>query len=146
MTPSAVRRLQAGADLQHDVDAFRGRELALPQQDGAQVLTLDELHGDELDAVGFVQVVDADDVLVRDLAGQHQFLLEARQDGRIAGKVGTNDLQPDDAFHFHVAGFVDCAHAAHAEHLVDLVAAAEDISFAEDGCADVGENRIQLRA
>ena len=109
------------------------------QQDGAQVLTLDELHGDELDAVGFVQVVNADDVPVRDLPGQHQLLLEARQNGGIAGEVGTNDLQADHALHFHVAGFVDRAHAAHAEHFLDLVAAAEDIAFAEDGCADVGE-------
>ena len=42
-----------------------------------QALALDQLHREELDAVGLAQVVDAHHVLVRDLAGEHQLLLEA---------------------------------------------------------------------
>ena len=54
----------------------------------AQVLTLDVLHGDELHAVGFAQVVNPDHVLVRDLGGQKQFLLEAVNDGRLPARSG----------------------------------------------------------
>ena len=143
MTPSACAACKPGADLEHDVDGFFRRQFALARQDGAQVLTFDELHGDELHAIGFVQVVNADDVLVRDLPGQHQLLLEARQDGGIPGQVGTNDLQPNNALDFHVAGFIDRAHAAHAEQLLDLVAAAENVAFVEDGRADVRKNGMR---
>ena len=34
--------------------------------EGAQVLALDEFHGDELHAIAFAEVVNADDVAVRD--------------------------------------------------------------------------------
>ena len=141
-----VRRLETRHKPAHDVDALlRATSLPLRVRMRAQVLTLDELHGDELHAVGFVQVVDADDVLMRDLPRQHQFLLEARQNGGIARKIGTNDLQSDNALHFHVAGLVDRAHAAHAEQLLDLVAAAEDVALMEDGGADIGEDWMRWR-
>ena len=53
---------------------------------GTQVLTLNKLHGDELHAVGFAQVVNANDILVRDLRRQEELLLESRQNRRIAGQ------------------------------------------------------------
>ena len=125
--------------------ASSGESLPFARQDGAQVLTFDELHGDELHAVSFVQVVNADDVLVGDLPRQHQLLLEARQDGRITGQIGANDLESHDTLDFLVSGFVDRAHAAHAEQLPDLVAAAEDVAFMEDGGADVREDGMRRR-
>ena len=121
--------------------ASSGGELALARKDGAQVLTFDELHGDELHAFGFAQVVNANDVLVRDLARQDQFLLEARENSRIAGKVGPNYLQSDRAIDFEIVRFVDRAHAAHAQQCLDFVAAAEHAADFEDGRADRSINR-----
>ena len=54
-------------------------------------------------------------------AGQQQFLLEARQNRRIAGKIGANNLERDHALEFQVARFVDRAHAAHAEQLDNII-------------------------
>ncbi len=50
--------------------ASSGATFAFSRMRRAQVLALDELHGDELDALGFRQVVDADHVAVRDLVGE----------------------------------------------------------------------------
>ena len=84
----AVRGFQRAADLLHDVDGFFGIELFLLMNDGTKVLTLDVLHGDELHAFGFAQVVNTDDVFVRDLMGENQFLLEAVDNRLIAGELG----------------------------------------------------------
>src|SRR5664280_461937 len=111
----AMGGLQAGADLQHDADRFVRWHSALARKNRAQVLTFDELHGDELHAVSFVQIVNANDVLMSDLAGKHQLLLEASEDGGISGEVRANYLEAGDPLDFYVAGFVDGAHAAHAE-------------------------------
>ena len=67
MTPDGVRRFESPADLLHDVDGLFGWQFSALMDEGAQVVALDELHGDELHAVGFAEVVDADDVAVRDL-------------------------------------------------------------------------------
>ena len=118
-----------------------GGSLAFTRQDGAQVFTLDEFHRDELHAVGFVQVVNADDVAMRDLSRQHQFLLESRQNRRIARQIGPNDLQPDGAVNLQVVRFVHRTHAAHAKQFLDFVAAAEDGADLQNGRADGGINR-----
>ena len=58
-------------------------------QDLRQRLALDERHRQVLDAVDLAEVVDADDVLVGDLAGQHQLALEALLELLCDGGVAT---------------------------------------------------------
>ena len=53
---------------------------AVPLDSGREVGAVDVRHRDVLDAVDLAEVVNADDVLVRDLAGQQQFALEAALD------------------------------------------------------------------
>src|SRR5205823_3742996 len=86
--PYAVRGFERTADLLHDLDRFLGGELSLLMDEGAEVLALDVLHGDELHAFGFAQVVNADYIFVGDLASEEQFLLEAVENSLIAGKIG----------------------------------------------------------
>ena len=62
--------LERMADLLHDLHSLDGREFAALDEQAAQVLAFDELHGDELHAVGFAQVVDADNVAMRHLAAR----------------------------------------------------------------------------
>ena len=95
----------------------------------AQVLTLDVLHGDELHAIPFTEVVNANDVAMGDPLGQPQFLLEAVNDRGILRQVGTNHLQRDHAIEFQIARLVDRAHAALPQRLQDLVPPRQDRSM-----------------
>ena len=81
-----VRRLQARGDLPGERHHFRDRQ-ALVAQNRRQVRPLDVRHRDVLDAVDLSEVVNADDVLVRDLTRQEQFLLEAPLDVLRGGRI-----------------------------------------------------------
>ena len=113
-------RFQGAGHLPHYTEAFIVGGPSLLEQ-GSEVPPLDELHGDELEALGHAQVINADDVLVGDLAGQDQLLLEAREDLGIAGQFGADDLHRQQAVQLAVPGLVDRPHAAFPEHLENLI-------------------------
>ena len=71
-----VRRLQAGDDLTRQRDRPFDRQLPLGRQQAREVGAVHERHRDVFDAVDLAEVVDANDVGVRDLSGQHQLALE----------------------------------------------------------------------
>ena len=123
-----VRGLQTGGDLPGERHHSRDRQ-ALVAQDGRQVRPLDVRHRDVLDAVDLAEVVNADDVLVGDLAREEQFLLEASLDilrrGRVPGHFRPDHLEGDRDFQFLVIGLIDSAHAADAELTQDVIARAE---------------------
>ena len=121
-----VGGLEGAADLADEGDGLLLGEAAFLADDGVEVASVDVLHGDELHAFGFAEVVDADDVFVGDLGGEEELLLEALDDGAVAGELGTDDLEADGAADLDVPGFVDGAHAADAEHLDDFVTVAEE--------------------
>ena len=75
-----VRGVQRHADLANDIHRFIRRELSHFAVQLPKVAPLHEFHGDELHAVRFGKIVDADDVLVRHLVRGHQFLFESRED------------------------------------------------------------------
>src|SRR5205807_9906066 len=102
----AVRGFERTAHLLHDLDRFLGGELGFLVYEGAEVFTLDVLHGDELHPLGFAQVVNADYIFVGDLASEEQFLLEAVENSLIAGKIGSNDFQGYWPTQLAVHGFV----------------------------------------
>src|SRR5437870_12928035 len=112
-----VRGFERTADLLHDLDRFLGGELSFLVYEGAEIFTLDVLHGDELHPLGFAQVVNANYIFVGNLASQEQFLLEAIEDGLVAGKIGPNDFQGDWPTQLAVHGSVDRAHSAFAQNL-----------------------------
>ncbi len=53
------------------------RHLGIVADDVLQVLALDEGHGNETQAADIAHVVNAQNIFVRNLAGENQFLLEA---------------------------------------------------------------------
>jgi len=65
--PNTVRSVQSLAHLLNNIYRFFWSKLLFFADEGTQVFTLDVLHRDELDALTFAQVIDADHVLVRDL-------------------------------------------------------------------------------
>ena len=111
-----VRGFQRAAHLLDDVGRFRGLKLFLAPEQAPQVLALDVLHGDELDAIGLAEVENANHIVVGDLARENQFLLEALQDFGIRGQVAANYLQRNLAVQFAVMRLVNRAHSALPKH------------------------------
>ena len=120
--------LQACGDLPGERHDFRHRQ-ALIAQNARQIGALDVRHRDVLDAVDFSEVVNADDVLVRDLTGEEQLLLEAPLDvlrgGRIPRDFRPNDFEGDRDLELLVIGLIDRAHAADAELTQDVIPRSE---------------------
>ena len=88
-------------------------------ENGVKIPAVHEGHGDEFHAVGLAQVVNAQDILVRDSAGEKKFVFEALNDLGIAGEVGLQDFQSNETVEFAIVGFVDAAHAAFAKKILD---------------------------
>ena len=125
---------KAAGDLPGDLQSPRNGQLAVAPQDGREVVALDVRHRDVLDAVDLAQIVNPDDVLVRDLPGEEQFLLEPLFGFRrraAAARVDANHLQCDGNAQLGVPGLVDRAHAADAKHLDDVIPRAERLTNPE---------------
>ena len=98
-----------------------------------KILAFDIGHGDELHAGDFAHVVNAKDVLVRDLAGEDQFLLEAVQGILFPYDTLADYLNRNRAIQLFVSRFIDAAHAALTEERLDAVTRAEIASRLKDG-------------
>ena len=119
-----VRGLRGPRDLPRMMRrTLRDRQLAVARAP-RQVRALDVRHRDVLDAVDLAEVVNADDVLVRDLPREQQLLLEAALDlvRRVAvlRDLRADDLQRDGDVEFGVPRLIDGAHAADAEQSKDV--------------------------
>ena len=127
-TPASCAASSPPAIWRASRSARADRQLAVAPQHRRQVVALDVRHRDVLDAVDLAEVVNADDVLVRDLAGEQQLVLEAlfrRRQRDAAPPVRANHLQRDRDAQLRVPGLVDRAHAADAEDPDDVIARAE---------------------
>ncbi len=124
MTPSLCAASSARQTCARMLAASAGSSFFFSAKDALQVLAFDVLHGDELDPVGLAQIKNADDVLVRNLPREDQFLLEAPKNFGIGGHVGANHLDGDLAVQLFVVGLVNGTHAALSEQADDFIAAA----------------------
>ena len=86
------------------------RAIARAFDDVVKILTLHARHRNELEAVYFAQIVNPQNVLMRDLAGQQQFLFESLHRAQVPGHFGTDQLERYHAAHLQVPGAVDLAH------------------------------------
>src|SRR5262249_20541371 len=112
---------QAGGHLEHDRDGVPDRDgAAVGLHELPQVVALDKLEGDEMEALVLAEEVDAGDVVVVGLGGGPGFLLEPDDVLRVGSHVGREDLKGDDAAEVEVAGLEDGGHAAGADGLDQL--------------------------
>ncbi len=72
-----VRGDEAGGDVADDAKRRRNRSVPRALEHAREVGALEVRHRDVLDAVDLAEIVNAHDVLVRDLPREHQLLLEA---------------------------------------------------------------------
>ncbi len=144
-----VRGGKTGRDLSRDPERARHRELAFALEDRRQIGARDVGHRDVLDASEFAHVVNADDVPVRDLAGQQQLALEAAMQlfgrPRLRGGFRPNDLEGDRHGQLLIPRVVHLAHSARAEQLDDLIPRAEGLSGHESAGAGRGRDRAGVR-
>ena len=135
--PGLVRRLQTDGDLH--------RHPAFALEDRRESGAFDERHRDVLDAVDLSEIVNADDVLVRDLARQQQLLLEApfevsRRVG-IARGFRPDHLQRDGDAEAFVPRLIHGAHSADSEQLDDVIAVSERLPDSKRAAAAGGCRR-----
>lgn len=126
--------LEAAGDLTRQPQSASDRQLPVPPQDGGEVVALHVRHRDVFDAVDLAEVVNAHHVLVRDLAGEEQLVLEPLFGlGRRAAApaVRANDLERDGDAELGVPGLIHCPHPAGAQQLDDVIARTERLSDLE---------------
>jgi len=117
----AMGGFERAAHLQHHVHRLFRREPLLLLDNAAKIAALDVLHGDELHAIGITEVINAHHVLVRHLLGEHKFLLEALEHGRISRQIRPDHLERNQTVHFTVASFIDRTHAAASKNLKNFI-------------------------
>jgi hypothetical protein len=145
--PDAVSGVEGLADLSHDLDGFFGRKFLLFAHDGPKIAAIHELHGDELDAAGVAQIIDANDVPVRDLTREQQFLLEAGEYYRIGGQFRLNQFQSYRTVKFPISGSVNRPHSTFAKELQYFVTIPKHVSWLQkrDTRLDTGGRGVLSR-
>ncbi len=108
---------QLDADLEHHLDAE-----ALLGHQGVERAAVEQLHGDVGITVGHADVVDGDDVGVRERAGGLGLAQEAGGVFAVRAQLGLEHLDRQVALDVRVIGAVDVGHGAFADTLADLVA------------------------
>ena len=117
-----VRRGHARAELARDLEGLVGGQAADALEQRREVFAVHVLHGDELHAVDFADIVDAADVGMRVPAarcGLRCGSARARRAG-CRGRRG-QELQSDRLIEREIVGAVDFAHAAEAQQADDTI-------------------------
>ena len=125
----AMRRRESGGNLPRERQRSCQRQRRLPLKQGSEIRSLDILHGEVERVVDLTEVVNTDDVWVRDLARELELALESRFEiaplqCRRAG-IDADQLQRDRGAERAIPGVIDLAHAAGSEQPDDRVPAAE---------------------
>ena len=116
-----VYRVERGGHLARDGQHLGNRQRTCDQPLG-QRFALDELHHEEGDSTGFVEVVHACDVGMAEHREDARFALEALDVIRVE-QVRVKDLHRDVPTQAAVVCAIDLAHPAAAEWLEDFVGA-----------------------
>ena len=111
---------QCIGDRSADLEDFRQGQ-PVGREDLVQALAFDQFHGEEADALVFLDRVHVDDVRVAEAGDGLRLALESFEAARIGGEIGGEDLQGDVAVQLRVAGAVDLTHPALADEGGDLV-------------------------
>ena len=117
-----VRGGETGADAAREFEGLVGGKAADAAEQRGEILAVDELHGDVVEALVDADVVNAADVGVRDLAGDADFVEKTLEDGLGGADGFGQELERDGLAEDQVGGAVDLAHAAAAELAGDAVA------------------------
>jgi hypothetical protein len=143
----AVRVGERVGDAAHHLGRLDRAGAHALQQQVAQVLALQALHGDVDAGVGRAGVEHGDDVRVRQPGGRAGLVQEQRVERLAGSRVGVDmqGLERDGARQQRIPGRVDGAEAALAEDGLERVAADVADAFAFDARADARQHRGRRR-
>ena len=99
----------------------------LPLQQRREIDAVEQLHDDVDVGVGFVQLVNGDDVAMVQPCGRPRFLNEALPELRVIVQLGRHLLDGDLAIEHVVVRFVDHPHGAFPKAFEDRVPAVENL-------------------
>ena len=132
-----MSRDKSGRNLAGERERPRDGEAPLSLENGRQIRAVHIRHRDVLDAVNLPEVVDADDVLVGDVARQEQFAFEAAfeiaGDGWIGHRLGADHLDGNDNRQLVVPRLVDGAHSANTQLTDEVIPTSETCAGLEGG-------------
>ena len=117
---------EAGADLPRDFDRAILREASDAPQQRSEILAVDVLHRQKRVTVGFIDVVDAAHVRMRDLPRHAHFGVKLCQPRGIAIDIGRKKLERDRLSELQIVGAIHLAHPALAEPANHAIAPAEN--------------------
>ncbi len=117
-----MRRRQRVGQRTGNLDDLLDREPARRDQE-VEWLSFDQLHGQKVDAVGFLHRVDSDDVRMVELGEGLGLTAKAHQPLRIVRHLGGQHLERYVAAEFRVGGAIHLAHATGADRHADFVGA-----------------------
>ena len=123
-----VRVLQRLADLRGVVQRLSGAEYAVLCHALLERLALDELHDDILRLSAVADIVDRDDIRLREHGDRVRLRLEAVFQLGVRRHLIAQDLDGDIAVQLVAHGLVNDRHAAAADDLQDLVAVIEHLA------------------
>jgi hypothetical protein len=125
--PLTVREGEARGDLGRVVDRDRFGDRTLLAQDLGEALPVDQLHHDEIRLALAPEVVDVDDVGVRELGDGLRFVGKAPHEVLIGGELIAQHLDGDAPPQEQIGPAVDDRHPADAESPLDAVPTVEDV-------------------
>ncbi len=124
-----MRRHEARHDVARDLERSRDGKPSVSPHDRREIGALDVRHRDVLDAVDLAEIMNAHDILVRDLSREQQFPFEAPlhfgRGFKIAGGSRQHDLDRHRDAKLGIPGLIDRPHATLPEQSDDVVAVAE---------------------
>jgi len=120
-----VRRRDSRAKLTGDVDRLVLGESADAAQQSRQILSIDILHANKGNTVGFSDVENAADVGVGDLASNANFAVKAGERGSVLHQLLRQELQGHVLIELEVLGAIDLTHAAAPDQRNDTIAICE---------------------
>ena len=107
-------------ELRRETERSRDRE-ALPREKRAQLLPRDELHRDEMDSLGFVDLVNGRNVRMVDRRRRLRLLNEPSALAFVRHELGRQDLHRHFAIEPGIEGSIHHSHTAPAELFLDSV-------------------------
>ena len=116
-----VRGGEAGANLSRKLQRLVLRQSTDAPQQRRQFFALDEFHRKKMAAIDLADVVNAADILMRNLARHAHLAMKARERGGVTQQMIGEKLERDWLREFQIVGAIDFAHAALAEQAHDAI-------------------------
>ncbi len=131
--PLVMGRGQTQAELPGNLNPLVRRQSADPPQQGGEVFTVDELHGQERLALRLADVMDPADVRMRNLPGESDFLVQSSAALGVFHQVSGQELQRDRLTQPEIVRAIDLAHASFPQLADHTVAAGQHLPRSKAG-------------